>query len=213
MIYLIFAKISMNFFSFGSVQTAMAIQCGICKNIMPASSFLSHKERKHALKQRVPYMKLPDALLKSGSNCGTLVKCQFCPNRIPENTMERHLKRCHIECGLCEKTLLKSNYEKHVQQKHGSNLTGLASLSQSKSSMQSDGDCLAPAVDSIEVSDSYSISQRSMSPETLTQPTPKCRNEPDVLHVDIWQVAVYIRQGRVYTKDGTLYLRNAANTF
>lgn len=183
-------------------RRAMAIQCGVCKNIMPSSSFLSHRERKHSMLQRVPYVKMPDDVLKGDSGNGPMVKCRFCPNRIPSDAMERHLQRCHIECWLCQKTLLKSNYEKHMQQKHGSNLSGLSSLSQSKSSIQSDCDMAASTLDS--------VSESSLSPIPFETQSPAMK-QPDVIHVDIWQLKAYIRQGRVYTKDGSLYLRNTLN--
>lgn len=183
-------------------RRAMAIQCGVCKNIMPSSSFLSHRERKHSMLQRVPYVKMPDDVLKGDSGNGPMVKCRFCPNRIPSDAMERHLQRCHIECRLCQKTLLKSNYEKHLQQKHGSNLSGLSSLSQSKSSIQSDCDMAASTLDS--------VSESSLSPIPFETQSPAMK-QPDVIHVDIWQLKAYIRQGRVYTKDGSLYLRNTLN--
>lgn len=185
----------------------MAIQCGICKNIMPSASFLSHKERKHAMERRVPYVKLPDSMLKSSTANCEMVKCRFCPNRIPENAMERHLKRCHIECHLCKKMLLKSNHDKHMQQKHGNNFEDTSSLSQSKSSLQSDE--MASMMDSLSTRDPSPVPYRPppMPLQSEQQQSPP-RNKSDVIRVNEWQLHNYIRQGRVYTKNGFLYLRN-----
>lgn len=189
----------------------MAIQCGICKNIMPSSSFLTHKERKHSMLENVPYVKLSENVLKSDLECGPLVKCRFCPNRIPANAMQRHLQRSHIECQWCNKILLKSNYDKHMQQKHATNLSSLTDLSQSKSSIQSDCDLIATPIDS--ASDSSSPVPFSMQTSTTNHSTTSTSEPGNIEHVDIWQLNNYIRQGRVYTKDGCLYLRNTLNVF
>lgn len=191
-------------------HSVMAIQCGICKNVMPSTSFLSHKERKHSMEQRVPYIKLSEDILKTEKTSGKLVKCRHCPNRIPENAMERHLQRSHIDCHLCGKTLQKSNTEKHMQQKHGSNLMGTSSLSESKSSIQSDID-LTSVMDLLR--DPSPIPYRPPPP-----PSPPSSHNPlipsasktksDVIRVNEWELHKYIRQGRVYTKNGCLYLRN-----
>lgn len=185
----------------------MAIQCGICKNIMPSASFPSHKERKHAMERRVPYIKLPDSMLRNGTiNC-EMVKCRFCPNRIPDNAMERHLKRCHIECHLCKKMLLKSNHDKHMQQKHGNNLADTSSLSQSKSSLQSDG--MASTIDSVSMRDPSPVPYRPPPMPIQSKPQPLVQTfKSDIIRVNDWQLHNYIRQGRVYTKNGFLYLRN-----
>lgn len=236
---------------------------------MPSSSFLNHKERKHSMIDHVPYAKLlDDQVVKRDSSAdaindassaavGPLVKCRFCPNRIPKGTMERHLQRCHVECHLCGKTLLKSNRAKHIAQKHGnssssngisggksSNLPDLAALSQSKSSMHSDSDesiaasdvnlandFSSPAVQMPKLSYASSLSSASStpsptppppnlpsssslaSPAVIQPPTIHRQSSPaakeNVIHVDIWQLSRYIRQGRVYNSNGCLYLRNA----
>lgn len=186
----------------------MAVQCGICKNVMPSSSFLSHKERKHSMEQHVPYVKLPDEVLNNEKTTGKLVKCRHCPNRIPEHAMERHLQRSHVDCHLCGKILQKSNYDKHMQQKHGNNLMGTSSLSQSKSSIQSDID-LASAMDFLR-DDPSPVPYRPPPPlsakDLMESQSPK--KNSDIIRVNEWQLHNYIRQGRVYTKDGCLYLRN-----
>lgn len=185
----------------------MAIQCGICKNIMPSASFPSHKERKHSNERRVPYVKLPDSMLKSAVNSGALLKCRHCPNRIPENAMERHMKRCHIECHLCKKMLTKSNRDKHMQQKHGSHLVDTSSLSQSKSSLQSDE--MALAMDLLSVRDPSPVPyQPPPMPTPFETRVSPPRTKSDVIRVNEWELHNYIRQGRVYTKNGFLYLRN-----
>ncbi|XP_055306323.1 uncharacterized protein LOC129570656 [Sitodiplosis mosellana] len=187
----------------------MAIQCGLCKNVMPSSSFLSHKERKHSMEQRVPYVKLPDDVLKSDTANGKLIKCRHCPNRIPEHAMERHLQRSHVKCHLCGKILQKFNYDQHMQQKHGTNLVATSSLSQSKSSIQSDSD-LASTMGSTR--DPSPIPYRPPPPQTSGKPLmpspSKTNNKSDVIRVNEWELHKYIRQGRVYTKNGCLYLRN-----
>lgn len=237
----------------------MSIQCGICRNIMPSASFLNHKERKHSVIDHVPYAKLSDDQSRKGDSngdsaaaavAGPLVKCRFCPNRIPKSAMERHLQRCHIECHLCEKMLLKSNLAKHMEQKHrtsdsngigsSSNLPDLTVLSQSKLSMQSDSDGsitasngnLATEFNSTTAqmpyqsdalsSSSLSLSSASATPSPpLSIPAIKPSNhqhqhqspvdESNVIHVDIWQLCRYIRQGRVYNNNGCMYLRNSSN--
>lgn len=244
----------------------MSIQCGICKNIMPSGSFLSHTERKHSMIEHVPYVKLSDDQARNGSVnaaatvataaaaiAGPLVKCRFCPNRIPKENMERHLQRCHIECHLCGKTLLKSSRAKHMEQKHGinntigsisttsnSNLPELAVLSQSKSSMQSDSDesmsasnrnfsadFNSPTVQMPYQSYAASLSSSASATPSPTPPPPSIPSpaiessvnqphrhssaqEPNVIHVDVWQLSRYIRQGRVYNSNGWLYLRNSS---
>lgn len=184
----------------------MAIQCGICKNVMPSSSFLSHKERKHSMERRVSYIELPDNVLKTDrqANNGQLIKCRHCPNRIPENAMERHLKRSHIDCHLCGKTFQKTNFDKHMQQKHG--FMGTSSLSQSKSSIQSDSD-LASTMDFMR--DSSPVSYQPAPTPSLSSFEPSSsKANSDVIRVNEWELHRYIRQGRVYTKNGCLYLRN-----
>lgn len=183
----------------------MAIQCGICKNFMPSSSFPSHKERKHSMEQRVPYVNLPDDVLKHDTNNAKLIKCRHCPNRIPENAMERHLHRSHVDCRLCGKTLQKCNYDKHMQQKHSQNLMVTSNLSQSKSSIQSDID-LASAMDSLR--DPPPIPYRPPPASINPFKVSTANNKSDVIRVNEWELHNYIRQGRVYTKDGCLYLRN-----
>lgn len=147
----------------------MAIQCGVCKNVMPSSSFPSHKKRKHAMEQKVSYITLPD--INCETNCGQLIKCRFCPNRIPEHAMERHLQRSHCDCHLCGKTLLKSYYEKHMQGKHGN-------------------------------------SPSPIPPPTNQTTVKPSNNHSDIIRVNEWQLHNYIRQNRVYSKGGLLYLRN-----
>lgn len=185
----------------------MAIQCGICKNVMPWASFLAHKERKHSMESRVPYNKLPDDVLKTDPVAGKLIKCRHCPNRIPENGMERHLQRSHIDCLLCGKTLQKSNYDKHMQQKHGVNSMATSRLAQSKSSFQSDSDLASSST-----RDPSPIPYRPPLPPTSSNPlipsASKTNAKSDVIRVNEWELCKYIRQGRVYTKNGTLYLRN-----
>lgn len=221
----------------------MAIQCGLCNNIMPSSSFLSHKERKHSMEQRVPYMKLPDDVLRSDSTGGPLVKCRYCPNRVPQNAMERHLQRSHVNCHLCSKTLLKSNAEKHMQQKHGMNmmmrtqplkplqqtnnlmnsidrspparfysssLMSSAGLLGSCASMRSDGDLSDGASpDLLTEQDPPPVPYRP-PPMPLTNPMihQSPSKNPDFIRVTEWQLHNYMRQGRVYRKNGFLYLRN-----
>lgn len=233
----------------------MAVQCGICKNVMPSSSFLSHKERKHSTEQRVPFIKLPDNVLNSnGTANGQLIKCRHCPNRIPEHAMERHLQRSHFECHLCGKvlpmlgsiieallkthyfeTLLlinllllsfltgkilqKSNHKQHMQQKHGTNLMATSNLTQSKSSIYSDSD-LASTISSTydpspipyrpppTPSPVLASTQSKTSANALLSAPLKTNNKPDVIRVNEFELHKYIRQGRVYTKNGCLYLRN-----
>lgn len=239
----------------------MSIQCGICKNIMPSTSFLNHKERKHSMIDHVPYVKLSngdgvatDAAARATSAASVfepMVKCRFCPNRVPKSAMERHLQRCHIECHLCGKNLLKSNRTKHMEQKHNirdSNgisvsLPDLTVLSQSKSnsdvSITASNGNLAAELNSIATKMSFhsqTVSSSSSSSSFVsTLPSPSLSiptipdikpsnlqqqheqqqspdvNEPNVLHVDIWQLSRYIRQGRVYNSNGWLYLRNSNN--
>lgn len=192
------------------IQAKMAIQCGICKNIMPTASFLSHKERKHSMVDRVPYVKLPDDLLKSDYSERPLVKCRFCPNRVPENAMDRHLQRCHINCKLCSKTLLKSNYEKHMQQKHGNHLMRSKIVSQSKASLQSDDDLSTSTADSSTERDPPPVPYRPPPPPASNVSCTKqtATDNSDFIRVNEWQLHNYIRQGRVYRKNGFLYLRN-----
>lgn len=172
----------------------MTVQCGICKNIMPSASFQSHKERKHGKERRVPYVKVPENAIKPETNTGDLVKCRFCPNRIPEHTMERHLKRCHIECHLCKKMLLKSNVTKHMQQKHGSNLEDTSSLSQSKSSLQSDE--MVSAIDLMSLRDPSPVRYRRPQMPTAQQSQPSQSNaKSEFIRVNEWELHNYIRQG------------------
>lgn len=216
---------------------------------MPSANFLSHRERKHSMIENVPYVKLSNDQQRKDSamDVGPLVKCRFCPNRIPNTAMARHLERCHIECHLCGRTLLKSNRAKHMAQKHGesnrndnddgSNLPDLAVLSQSKSSLLSefsDGS-IPPSIDDLASGFSYSTvtkmpyqsntlsSSSSLSatpspppPQQSLVSTPTVTNpmaqEPDTIHVDIWQLHRYIQQRRVYTSNGCLYLRNSMNS-
>lgn len=185
-------------------QATMAIQCGLCNNIMPSSSFLTHKERKHSMVVRVPYVKLPDDVLKRDSTEKQMVKCRFCPNRVPEDTMERHLQRCHITCHLCSKTLLKSSYEKHMQQKHGGNFMRTKDLSQSKASVQSD----VSTTESLAENDPPPVPFRPPPFSTVSSMIQDTSDNSDVIRVNEWELCKYIRQGRVYTKDGCLYLRN-----
>lgn len=289
----------------GTVTNKMSIQCGICKNVMPSASFMNHKERKHSLLDHVPYVRVTDdQVRKVDSNdrtsaasvaatiiaAGPLVKCRFCPNRLSKGAMERHLQRCHIDCHLCGKTLLKSNRANHMKQKHGQDaptstaapaavnviaksdtmsnsssssngdLREMAVLSQSKSSVESDSDgSIAAATSNVNLSPvfdapavqmpfkSYASSLTSsvtsllsstppppsppvtsQTPAKPTKPTPTIKpsnplhkqttpsssvlpptQEPNVIHVDIWQLSRYMRQGRVYKSNGWLYLRNS----
>lgn len=275
----------------------MSIQCGICKNVMPSASFMHHKERKHSLLDHVPYVKVTDDQVDSNDRttsaasvaaaiiaAGPLVKCRFCPNRLPKGAMERHLQRCHIDCHLCGKTLLKSNRANHMKQKHGQDartiapaavtviansdtmssssssngdLREMATLSQSKSSVQSDSDGSSTAASTVNLSPAFNTppvrmpfksyassltsSVSSLLSSTPTPPpsspvpakpaapvpaikpsnqlhhktTPSSpalpsAQEPNVIHVDIWQLSRYMRQGRVYKSNGWLYLRNSA---
>lgn len=186
----------------------MSIQCGICKNVMPTTSFLGHKERKHSMVERVKYIKLPDlVMLNDGTHCGQLIKCHFCPNRIPENAMERHLQRSHCDCHLCGKKLLKSNYDKHMQQKHGQHRMKTSNLSQSKSSIQSDDVRMATAMDTLTVQNPSPVPYQLVTPSINVHPI-SFDNLNDIIRVNEWELHNYIRQGRVYTKDGHLYLRN-----
>lgn len=238
------------FFLLFFAVTMASIQCGICKNVMPSKSFITHKERKHSMEPHVPYIKLlMDDLPQTTTNNGDLMKCRFCPNRIPANTMEKHMKRCHIECELCKKTYLKSNYSQHMQQKH--NLIVTSKLSESKSSLQS-----TDSKSSLQSSDSKSSLKSSysksslqssggsssssitsfqmkaaqfndifecdpplvpyrpppqLSPSSFKQ-SPPPKHKSDVIRVNEWQLHNYIRQGRVYTKNGCLYLRHVIST-
>lgn len=161
---------------------------------MAASSFLKHKETKHSLLSDVKYIKLIELDDQQQSSDATpktetpvlMVKCKYCPNKIPSDGMERHLQRSHIECNVCGIIIMKTNLERHMERKHGVATPG-----------------------SSVTSDSPSPSNWSIEPQSISvsQPQPKPK-VPDFIYINEYQLGAYLRQKRVYTKDGFLYLRN-----
>lgn len=174
------------------------MKCCVCSNVMAASSFLKHKETKHSLLSDVKYIKLIesddqqslDATPKTETPI-TMIKCKYCPNKIPSNGMERHLQRSHIECNVCGIIITKANLERHMELKHG-----------------------AATPDSSIACDSPTPSNQSMASEPVSQqskPVSQPMSKPKVpefIYINEYQLGAYLRQKRVYTKDGFLYLRN-----
>lgn len=148
---------------------------------MPASSFLKHKERKHSLIDDVKYQKLSIEATTTKSNPLEMVKCRYCPNKIPNDAMERHMQRSHIGCHLCGKIILKSNFDRHMEKKHDQ--SPLCSTNSSSV-----------------------VSMDQLMAEVF-EPLPKPK-VPEFIYITEYQLGSYLKQGRVYTKNGFLYLRN-----
>lgn len=167
---------------------------------MAASSFLKHKETKHSLLSEVKYTKLielidqqsPDATPKTEMPV-VMVKCKYCPNKIPNDGIERHLQRSHIECNVCGIIIMKTNLERHMERKHGKATPDSSVTCDSQS----------PLNRSIIINEPQSI----WVPQPQPQPQPK-PNVPEFIYINEYQLGAYLRQKRVYTKDGFLYLRN-----
>lgn len=215
----------------------MSIRCGKCLNVMPMSCFADHKKRKHQTESHVPYEKLPEQKIKPKEKV-ELVKCRFCTNRIPEESMKKHVERYHIFCWICLKTLIRSKFkahmEKHVMKDKQMSTSSQIKPSKQLDYLTSDLDALnihetSPILNiwSIGSSTSSSSSESSYpSPnKILPKPLPSNSGYPpspnkissfntspiateSIIRCTDWQLHDYIRQGRVYTKDGCLYLRH-----
>lgn len=182
-----------------------AVQCGICRNVMSSASFITHKERKHSLLSHVPYKKMPDDTIYNAQASGDLVKCRFCPNRIPSDAMEKHMKRFHIECHLCHKIYTKSNFEKHMTKNH--TLNDSTDVSQSSSSLTEESMEQQQMEPQSSHNDPPLVPYQPPPPELFDLTSPP-RSKGEIIRVNEWQLHNYIRQGRVYTKNGCLYLRH-----
>lgn len=202
-----------------------SIKCGMCKNLMPAIHFPGHIERKHPTAERVKYIKLPNVELNKKA-IEPYVKCRFCPNKIPEHSLQKHMDKCHAECRLCGSKMMKTTLKQHMDDKHGDNQFDFSKqLSQSCSSLSMD-DSLGttfqaiPAIDENHFQSTSSLSTTSSSwssqqmPSSLSLssqqiPTPT----ENIIRVNDWELQRYLRQGRVYTKNGFLYLRDICSMF
>lgn len=87
-----------------------------------------------------------------------------------------------------------------MQQKHGHNLLRSKTVSQSKASLQS--------IDMSTERDPPPVQYRSPPVSNVSCSNQAAADNSDFIRVNEWQLHNYIRQGRVYTKDGFLYLRN-----
>lgn len=185
-------------------QKEYKVKCCVCSNVMAASSFLKHKETKHSLLSNVKYIKLSELddhrqqsadVTPKTEMPAIMVKCKFCPNKIPIDGMERHLQRSHIECNVCGIYIMKANLERHMERKHCANtpdtLLTCNSL-MSSSSPSSSNRSIANELQSIAV---------TRSPQPISK-------VPEFIYINEYQLGAYLRQKRVYTKDGFLYLRN-----
>lgn len=195
------------------------IQCGICKNVMPAAKFLAHKERKHPLTEFVKYVKLPAIERDNGPAAVSYVKCRYCPNRVPATSLDKHMQKCHAACHLCGHVISKTGYDRHMRDKHnlaalkaGASSTVGGSMPNMAGRMgRLDGQWTGNGGQSGRHSPVYRHNgsddsgrggqlSRSASTSTLT-PTPEIR-------IDQNQLVELVRQGRVYRKDGFLFLRS-----
>lgn len=167
------------------------IQCGVCKNVMSSAAFLAHKERKHPMFEFVTYVKVPACERKHDTNI-SFIKCKYCPNKVPEQSMDKHMKKCHISCHVCGNVVFRMAFDQHMQRKHSFANTMNGSMSHEnffeRKYLNNDG-----AVKEQRSSRSSSVSVKS---------------EPANIRINEYQLAQFIRQGRVYRKDGFLYLRN-----
>lgn len=185
------------FFFLQQQQKECKVKCCVCSNVMAASSFLKHKETKHSLLSNVKYIKLielddqqsPEAMAKIETPV-TMIKCKYCPNKIPSDGMERHLLRSHIECNICGIIIMKANLERHTERKHGVTTPDASETCNS----------LSPSP-----SDRSIVNEPQSIPVRQSQSQPKV---PEFIYINEYQLGAYLRQKRVYTKDGYLYLRN-----
>lgn len=158
---------------------------------MPPPAFLAHKERKHPLIEFVEYVKVPASERKHDANISFL-KCKYCPNKVPEQSMDKHMKKCHIECHVCGNVVFKMAFDQHMQRKHCFANTVNASMSH--------GDLFQREFLNNGGAASVQRAPRSSSVSV--------KSEPPNIRINEYQLAQFIRQGRVYRKDGFLYLRN-----
>lgn len=164
------------------------IKCGVCSNVMPAAKFLSHKERKHPTIEFVKYIKLPAIERELDPNVA-YVKCRYCPNKIPEHSMDKHMQKCHVECHVCGTIVSKASFDKHMERKHC-----LGDLQQRTSAMSTDN------LLGHKFNDGHRSMQRSSS--VCSKP------QPPNLRINEYQLKQFLREQRVYRKDGFLYLRS-----
>ncbi|XP_031637208.1 uncharacterized protein LOC116349764 [Contarinia nasturtii] len=185
----------------------MAIRCGLCSNVMVSEHFFSHRKRKHPHELNVPFTAVSDDIIKSKQVENVkYVRCRFCPNDVPVKSLEKHLERCHIDCGVCGKTLLKSKLDQHMR-KHNKKQNQMNTSSPIKADVEN----LASEMNAMAMLDNPSPirpSPSSTPSSPLRTKTPSPNRKSNIVRCNEWQLHNYIRQGRVYTKNGCLYLRN-----
>lgn len=179
-------------------------KCRYCPNRILQSAMDSHLQRCH-------------------------MKCQLCGKTLTKSTLAKHMEQKHKTTnsngmnGNSSKSSLRSDSSVSITASNG-RLTGEWKLSGRKKPFQSD-----------RMSSSSSISTQPSPPPWLSiittattpvkpsnhqlhQPQPPQQqqqlpnpNKSNIICVDQYQLSRLIRQGRVYKKDGWLYLRNSNN--